>query len=114
MIVRKLADTPILDNAHGVDARKIYDTEHAVLTVLTLEPGQSLKKHKTPVDVAFLVLEGTGIVEIGDERQEIGAGTLVESPKDIPHCWHNRSESVFEVLVVKAPRPVRKTVFVAG
>jgi len=70
-----------------------------------LEPGESLKKHITPVDVFFYVLEGTGIVEVGDEKKEVAADTLINSPAGIPHCWHNQSEQVFRVLVVKAPRP---------
>ena len=86
MITRNLADTDIMDNAHQVDARNLYSTADAMITVITLNPGQSLKRHITPVDVAFYVLSGTGIVEIGDETQEVSANTLVESPKDIMHC----------------------------
>lgn len=111
MIVRKLADAGVMDNAHNVDARNLYDTADAMITVITLRPGQSLKRHITPVDVAFYVLSGRGVVEIGDERQEAGADSLVESPKDIPHCWHNESGEPLRFMVIKAPRPTRKTVF---
>jgi hypothetical protein len=55
-------------NPHHVDARKVYDSPHAMAVVITLRPGESLKKHVTPVDVFFYVLEGEGVVEIGDER----------------------------------------------
>lgn len=101
-----------MDTAHNVDARNLYDTEDAMITVITLQPGQELKRHITPVDVAFYVLSGTGIIEIGDERREVGAETLVESPKDIVHCWYNESSETLRFMVVKAPRPTRKTVFV--
>lgn len=40
----------------GTDARNLYNTEHVVITVINLKPGQSLKKHITFVDVAFYVL----------------------------------------------------------
>lgn len=43
-------------NPHGVDARKMSDTEWAQVMHITLEPGESLKKHVTPVDVVFYVL----------------------------------------------------------
>lgn len=49
--------------------------------------------------------ERAGIVEIGNERKAVSRDTLIESPKGIPHCWYNESETVFRVLVVKAPRP---------
>ncbi len=111
MITRQLAATTIMDNAHGVDARNLYSTADAMITVITLEPGQALKRHITPVDVAFYVLDGTGVVEVGDETREVAAHTLVESPRDVPHCWFNRSAEPLRFMVIKAPRPTRKTVF---
>jgi len=101
-----------MENAHGVDARNLYNTADAMVTVITLEPGQSLKRHITPVDVAFYVLSGDGVVEIGEEREEVGPDTLVESPKDIVHCWYNESDRPLRFMVIKAPRPAKKTVFV--
>ena len=96
-------------NPHHVDARKIYESPHAVAVVITLRPGEALKKHSTPVDVFFYVLEGSGIIEIGSEKQTVGKDMLVESPARIPHRWLNESSSVFRVLVVKVPKPVEET-----
>jgi len=96
-------------NPHHVDARKIYDSPNAVAVVITLRPGEELKKHSTPVDVFFYVLEGSGIIEIGSEKQTVGKDMLVESPARIPHRWLNESSSVFRVLVVKVPKPVEET-----
>ena len=96
-------------NPHHVDARKIYDTPHAMAVVITLQPGEALKKHITPVDVFFYVLEGTGFCEIGDEKQVVSRDMLVESPARIPHTWSNESGSVFRVLVVKVPKPTEET-----
>lgn len=96
-------------NPHHVDARKIYDTDNAVAVVITLQSGESLKKHMTPVDVFFYVLEGAGIVEIGNERATVGKDHLVESPARIPHRWINESGQVFRVLVVKVPKPKEET-----
>jgi mannose-6-phosphate isomerase-like protein (cupin superfamily) len=96
-------------NPHHVDARKVYDTKNAIAVVITLQPGESLKKHMTPVDVFFYVLEGTGIVTIGDEEMSVGKDMLVESPARIPHMWANESSSVFRVLVVKVPKPTEET-----
>jgi len=112
MITKKLSEVGIMETAHGVDVRNLYNTEDAMITVITLEPGQSLKRHITPVNVAFYVLEGTGVVEIGDEKTEVTKDTLVESPKDIVHCLYNESVSLFRFMVVKAPKPTRKTLFI--
>ena len=92
-------------NPHGVDVRNINDTESAQVVHITLQPGESLKKHITPVEVVFYVLEGQGVVEIGEERKEVGANTLIESPAKIPHRWINESKEMVRILVVKTPRP---------
>jgi mannose-6-phosphate isomerase-like protein (cupin superfamily) len=96
-------------NPHHVDARKIYESPHAMAVVITLQPGEALKKHITPVDVFFYVLEGTGVIEIGEERQTVGRDMLIESPARIPHKWTNESKVVFRVLVVKVPKPTEET-----
>jgi quercetin dioxygenase-like cupin family protein len=96
-------------NPHHVDARKIYDSPHAIAVVITLQPGESLKRHMTPVDVFFYVLEGTGIVEIGAEKAVCTNDMLIESPARIPHRWINEGKSVFRVLVVKVPKPTEET-----
>lgn len=112
IIAKKLEDTPVMETAHNIDARNLYDTKDAVVTVIKLAPGKSLKKHITPVDVAFYVLEGEGLVQIGEEKLTVGKNTLVESPKDILHCWYNESSSDLFFMVIKAPKPDKKTVFV--
>jgi quercetin dioxygenase-like cupin family protein len=96
-------------NPHHVDARKIYDSPHAMAVVITLQPGEALKTHIPPVDVFFYVLEGTGIVRIGNERQAVTKDMLIESPAKIPHTWSNESPSAVRVLVVKDPKPVEET-----
>ena len=105
----KAKEAVVTENPHKVKVSKLYDTENAQAIHITLEPGESLKKHITPVDVFFYVLEGTGIVEIGNEKKEVGPDTLIDSPAKIPHCWYNESDNVFRVLVVKVPRPKEAT-----
>lgn len=100
---------PGIQNPHHVKVSKLHDSEHAQVMHITLGPGESLKSHVTPVDVFFYVLEGRGVVEIGQERREVGPDTLIDSPARIPHAWHNESDGVFRVLVVKTPRPSETT-----
>jgi quercetin dioxygenase-like cupin family protein len=109
MKITTLSDVVSGPNPHHVDARKVYDSPHAMAVVITLQPGEALKRHLTPVDVFFYVLEGEGVVEIGDEREIVGKDRIVESPARIPHRWSNESGAVFRVLVVKVPRPTEET-----
>lgn len=105
MKVVELEKVAISDTPHKVDVRKLYDTENAVAVHITLKPGESLKRHITPVDVFFYVLEGKGIVEIGSEKKEVGKDSLIDSPANIVHCWYNESEEDLRFLVIKVPRP---------
>ena len=96
-------------NPHGVSAQGLHATEHVQVVMVTLQPGEKLKLHITPVDVFFYVLEGEGIVEIGGEQQAVSTDMLIESPARIPHRLLNESDAVFRFLVVKTPRPTKST-----
>ena len=96
-------------NPHKVDVRKMYDKESAQAVHMTLQPGEALKPHITPVDVFFYVLEGTPEILVGEEKVQVHADCLVESPKDIVHCIYNHSAQVARFLVVKAPRPTMQS-----
>lgn len=101
----EIKQVPISETPHNVDIRKIYDTDSAQAVHITLQAGESLKPHITPVDVFFYILEGTPNVRIGEETITIGKDTIVESPKNIVHCLSNNSKQQARILVVKAPRP---------
>lgn len=101
----KVKELPTNPNPHGIETIKFHENEHVQAVHITLKPGEKLKKHITPVDVFFYVLEGEGTVEIGDEKHTVTEDTYVDSPAKIPHCWYNESGSILRVLVVKTPKP---------
>lgn len=109
MITRNYTTEEPKENAHKVDVRQLYNGESAQIMHITLKPGESLKPHKTPVDVAFYVLEGTPTVHIGNESLEYKSDTLIESPAEIVHYLSNTSEENTRILVIKAPRPDKAT-----
>jgi len=104
MKTTKVNENKPFQNAHNVDARKIYSTTDAEVINMALKPGQALKRHTTPVDVFFYILEGIGIVEVGEETQEVEKDTIFDSPKGIPHLLRNTGEGVFRFLVIKLPK----------
>ncbi|OPY65126.1 MAG: Cupin domain protein [Syntrophorhabdaceae bacterium PtaU1.Bin034] len=79
----------------------MFENDKVQVAHITLKPGEQLKKHVTPRDVLFYVLEGTGIVEIGEEKKEVGKDTLIGSPAKIPHRWYNQSAGTLTVLLLK-------------
>jgi mannose-6-phosphate isomerase-like protein (cupin superfamily) len=68
---------------------------------MALNPGESLKSHVTPVDVVFYILQGKPTIENGDEKVQVSADSIIESPADIPHCVYNESDTLARFLVVK-------------
>ncbi len=103
MEIIQTTSAPNAANPHGVQAQALHTTEHVQVTLITLQPGQALKLHTTPVDAFFYGLEGQGVVEIGDERGILTKDALVHSPKGIPHRLLNEGDQVFRFLVVKTP-----------
>ena len=109
MKAAKYTEFPEKDNPHKVSVRMIYDHDHGQAIVISLKRGETLKKHITPVDVMFYILEGTGKVEIGDEIKEVSKDTVIESPARIPHRLFNETSPEFRFLVLKMPKPVNTT-----
>ena len=105
--ITSLDQSPEVKTPHGVSVRKLHETEHAQVMHISLLPGEGLKKHITSVDVFFFILEGEGIVEIGEERAKVSKDMLIESPANIPHRLINDSKAAFRFLVVKTPRPTK-------
>lgn len=97
----KLNDLESSTGKKGITIQKVPHSYSTQSVQLTFEAGAILPIHTTPVDVLFYVIEGSGIVTIGEEKQECSKGTLIESPKDVPHGWENQSSQTFKVLVTK-------------
>lgn len=101
---KEIAKTP-----HKVEVKKLFSFDHATIVHITLNPRESLKLHKTPVDVNFYVLEGQGVVKIGEEEEKVSKDQLIFSPANIPHLLRNESNSQFRFLVIKTPTPTKET-----
>ncbi len=109
MKINSIKDAIEIDTPHRVNVRKLYDKDSAQVMHISLRPGQALKPHITPVDVFFYILEGSPEVLIGNEKKQVHADSLVESPKDIVHCLYNNTDSLARILVVKAPKPTSQS-----
>lgn len=99
-------DKKIKENPQGLDAREVYHTEYAQIMHLKLEPGETVKPHKSPIDVIFIVMEGTAEFHIGEESQTARTEAIIHSPANIPHAIDNLGASTLRILVMKTPSPV--------
>lgn len=54
MKIVKVSEVQIAETPHKVDVRKLYEKDSAQAMHITLQPGEALKPHITPVDVFSL------------------------------------------------------------
>jgi len=109
MDIIEIKNVEISKTPHDVDVRKLYSFENASIIHIELKPGEALKRHVTPADVFFYILEGEGEVEIGKESEKVKKDQLIFSPNRIPHRLFNNSDKNFRFLVIKTPTPTEET-----
>jgi mannose-6-phosphate isomerase-like protein (cupin superfamily) len=109
MISRNYRTEQVKENPHNVEVKQLYNDATAQVMHIRLKPGETLKPHKTPVDVVFYILEGEPTIHVGNESLVFTPDHLIESPADITHYISNESKADARILVVKAPRPEKAT-----
>ena len=109
MKITRYQNQEIKDTPHKIDVREMYNKESAQAMLMALKPGESLKPHKTPVDVFFFIVEGHPTIHIGNESEVCEADTLIESPADIVHYISNGSDQSSQNSCCKSARPVSST-----
>lgn len=68
------------------------------------EPGQSQRIHvHAGSDKFYLILTGKASMVVGSETREVGAGTVVWAPSDLPHGVASVSERTVMVVAMAPP-----------
>jgi quercetin dioxygenase-like cupin family protein len=98
----------IIKDDSGVVARAIYSAPEAMVVHIAVQPGGFVTPHVTPVDMEFFVIEGGGTFILGEESIEAGEGTLIPSPRGVPHGMRNAGPGILRVLAIKNPRPANE------
>jgi quercetin dioxygenase-like cupin family protein len=83
------------------DGRKLFTSKKIELVLISLEPGETVKKHSTPFDAIFFVSKGKGIVEFENENISVNENDMIFCDKNLPHGLRNNSDDKFNVLVIK-------------
>ena len=104
------------DYFRSVDALTVFSKEkaakvdivpgqHLFVGLNCFEPGQSQSIHvHAGSDKFYLVLSGKARIVVGDEEREVGSGTLVWAPAELPHGVQEALERTV-MLVAMAPPP---------
>jgi quercetin dioxygenase-like cupin family protein len=84
----------------------IFQTPRFFCDVYCFEPGQEQKGHvHNNQDKVYLVLEGNGTFQVGDEKQILGPGDGTIASAGEEHGVRNHTNARLKVLVFVAPNP---------
>jgi quercetin dioxygenase-like cupin family protein len=84
----------------------IFQTARFFCDIYCFEPGQEQKGHiHGEQDKVYLVLEGKGTFQVGDEKQILGPGDGTIAPAGEEHGVRNHTNACLKVLVFVAPNP---------
>lgn len=68
-------------------------SEALTMGLAKIPPGEALHRHRHRQDEIYLVLEGTGTVEVGSETWPVQAGSTIFIPGNEPHRCTNTGVS---------------------
>ncbi len=84
----------------------IFQTPRFFCDIYCFEPGQEQKGHiHGEQDKVYLVLEGKGIFQVGNEKQVLGPGDGTMAPAGEEHGVLNHTKDRLKVLVFVSPNP---------
>ncbi len=85
-------DHPTLETVAGRSGEIIIVGEKAMMMRLTVQPNVPTPPHSHPHEQMGILLEGEGILYIGDEVKEICKGTSFYVPPNSPHNFDATGE----------------------
>lgn len=91
-------------NPRGVTVKELYNVEATKIMNLTLRPGDHVPHHNVPVHVFFYIVEGTGTLQIGEEKAIVTEKDIIPCPPGTTMALWADQGVAFSVLNVKSPR----------
>lgn len=93
-------------NAARMGKTNVAQGEFLFAGLNSFEPGQEHAPHAHEgQDKLYLVLEGAGLITIGEQAQTVSAGDAAFAPAGVLHSIRNPGPERLVVLAVLAPPP---------
>jgi len=114
MIVRNLNDPEVTQTtyrAHGGGIARMILTSQFMkgiefLAYAFLPKGNTLEAHIDPVEEIYFIMQGGGLMRVGDDEKNVKTGDAVWIPAGDLHSLNNNTDEDTVVLVVAAyPHP---------
>ena len=99
----------VIPTPHGSEIRPLIDRTTSAITQCSLAeevlpPGCAVTPHHhRQLEEVYYILEGQGVMSVGDSEQEVGAGDAIYIPSDHRHTLKNTGTEVMKILLVCGP-----------
>lgn len=86
----------------NIHVEKLSSDQHATDFIVFVKQFVPLHKHLTHTETIY-ILEGTGLMRLGEEEFPVGSGDFIKVPEGTPHGVKTTSSVPLKVLSVQAP-----------
>lgn len=97
-----LADTQPPADLANIHVVKLNSDKHASDFIVFVKKFVPLHKHVFHTETLY-ILEGTGLMQLGDEEFAVGPGDYIKVPEGTPHGVKTTSTVPLKALSVQAP-----------
>ena len=109
MKIVNVRDAAVLVSRHGSEIRPLIDRTTSSITQCSvaeerLMPGQAVSPHfHRETEEVYYILEGEGMMTVGDERTGVVAGDAILIPLNTVHSLANTGASPMRIVLVCGP-----------
>jgi mannose-6-phosphate isomerase-like protein (cupin superfamily) len=81
-----------------------FGSERLAVTWVEGEPGSEQPRHAHPEnEQVYVIVAGRGVMFVGEERQEVGPGTLILVPPRTQHSIRNTGDETLTYVSATSP-----------
>jgi mannose-6-phosphate isomerase-like protein (cupin superfamily) len=109
MIIVNRQRAKVIETRHGSEIRPLIDRTTSGITGCSLAeeilpPGHAVTPHHhRQIEEIYYIVEGRGVMTVGDEQQEVAAGDAVYVPRGQRHTLRNIGAEPIKLLLVCGP-----------
>jgi len=97
--IRKLYSKMDLDNSEFLS---FFELEHLQVGILRLRPGEIDTQEPHSTDEVYLVLEGDGLIEIGNKSYDLNKDLFIYVPAQVKHRFHGNKQEILALYFFSA------------
>lgn len=89
--------------SHLLASPRTCQAEFLTTTLAIIDPGGEQRIHEHRPEQVYFILEGNGLMTVGNETQRVTTGDCVYIPSHLPHGLKNDGTSVLRYFSAAAP-----------